>query len=115
MQEWFLAHYDVLKDFSAPVLTVIGFIITIAIAVAGFQSFERWRREQIEGRRIEVALDLLALSYESFVFDTIRSPMSFEYEWKDMQKLPTETDQQWGQRGTIFRGKATDSEQQRLF
>lgn len=103
MRDWLIAHYEVLKDFSAPVLTVIGFIITITIAIAGFKSFEKWRREQIEARRIEIALDLLALTYESkYVFDGIRSAMSFEYEWKAMQKLSGETDEQWRQRGPYF-------------
>jgi hypothetical protein len=35
------------------VLTIIGFAITIAIAIGGFRTFGRWKRELIE-RRIEL-------------------------------------------------------------
>src|SRR6266566_3290864 len=66
-------------------LTMIGFIITMAIAVGGFRTFARWKKERIEEKRIETAIEALALVYESkFIFDLIRSEMSFGYEWKDM-------------------------------
>jgi hypothetical protein len=66
-------------------LTIIGFIITIAIAVGGFRTFGRWKNEKIEEKRIETAIEALALVYESkFIFDHIRSEMSFGHEWKDM-------------------------------
>jgi hypothetical protein len=64
------------------VLTIAGFLITIGIASAGFRTFERWRREKIEEKRIDTAIEALALVYESkFVFDNIRSAMSFGHEW----------------------------------
>jgi hypothetical protein len=66
-------------------LTIIGFIITIAIAVGGFRTFGRWKKEKIEEKRIETAVEALVLVYESkFIFDHIRSEASFEYEGKDM-------------------------------
>jgi hypothetical protein len=66
-------------------LTIVGFIITISIAVGGFRTFSRWRREKIEEKRIDTAIETLALVYESkFIFDHIRSEMSFPYEWEDM-------------------------------
>src|SRR5262249_11775350 len=66
-------------------LTIAGFIITIVIAIGGFRTFNRWKREKIEEKRIETAIEALALVYESkFVFDHIRSPMAFGYEWADM-------------------------------
>ena len=66
-------------------LTIIGFSITIAIALGGFRTFGRWKKEKIEEKRIETAIEALALVYESkFIFDHIRSEMSFGYEWKDM-------------------------------
>jgi len=66
-------------------LTIVGYIITIAIAVGGFRTFGRWKKEKIEEKRIETAIEALALVYESkFIFDHIRSEMSFAYEWKDM-------------------------------
>jgi hypothetical protein len=57
-------------------LTVIGMAITTTIALAGFRTFGRWRREKIEERRIELALEALSLAYESkAVFGHIRSPL----------------------------------------
>jgi hypothetical protein len=46
-------------------LTVVGFGITTVIAFSGFRTFGRWKREKVEERRIEIALDALALAYES--------------------------------------------------
>jgi len=66
-------------------LTIIGFLITIVIAVTGFRTFGRWKKEKIEEKRIDTAIEALALAYESkFIFDHIRSEMSFGYEWEDM-------------------------------
>jgi hypothetical protein len=71
-------------------LTVIGFIITLVIAVFGFRTFDRWKREKLEERRIEVAIDALAAAYKAkFVFEIIRSPMAYSNEWADM-------DESWG-------------------
>ena len=85
------------------VFTIIGFLITVGIAVGGFRTFGRWKKEKIEERRIEIALETLAITYESkYIFDAIRSPMSFEYEWKDMPRLEQETDAQWKQRGPFY-------------
>ncbi len=84
-------------------LTIVGFIITSVIATSGFRTFNRWKREQIEERRIETAIEALSLAYESkYIFDAIRSPMSFGYEWKDMPKEPVETDAQWDKRGPFY-------------
>lgn len=69
-------------------LTVIGLLITLGIAAVGFRSFEKWKREKIEERRIDIALEALALAYEAgFIFDSIRSPMSFEGEWADLKGI----------------------------
>jgi hypothetical protein len=66
-------------------LTCLGLLLTLGIAVGGFRTFQRWKREKIEETRIGVAIDTLALMYESkFVFENIRSEMSFPYEWQDM-------------------------------
>jgi hypothetical protein len=75
-------------------LTIIGFIITIAIAFGGFRTFGRWKREKLEEKRIDTAIETLALVYESkFIFDHIRSPMSFGYEWQDMPAKPGDSEQ----------------------
>jgi len=55
---------------STQLLTVIGFLLTGAIAVVGFRTFEKWKREKLEEKRIEIAFEALALGYEAgFVFD----------------------------------------------
>jgi hypothetical protein len=103
MQGWFVAHYDAFKDFAGPALTLLGFAITIGIAVAGFRTFDRWKKEKIEGKKIEVAFDALAMCYESkHIFENIRSPMSFDYEWKDMPKAAGESDVSWNRRGPFY-------------
>jgi hypothetical protein len=84
-------------------LTVVGFAITIGIAVSGFRSFRRWQREQIEQHRIETAIEALALVYEAKdVFDYLRSPMSFPSEWNDMPASFGTTDQQRSARGPFY-------------
>lgn len=66
------------------VLTIVGFGISIIIAVAGFRTFERWRREKIEERRIEVGIDALAIAYEAkFVFQAIRARLIQPHEYDD--------------------------------
>jgi len=66
-------------------LTIVGMAITVIIAIGGFRTFARWKREKIEESRIEVALKGLALAYESvIVFDEIRSPLRSDFEWEKM-------------------------------
>ncbi len=87
----------------AQLLTLIGFAITITIAGFGFRSFRRWRREKLEERRIEIAFEALAMAYESkYVFEDIRGPMSFPYEWADMPEQTGETDQDRQARGAFY-------------
>lgn len=84
-------------------LTIIGFVITILIAIAGFRSFERWRKEKIEEKRIDTAVDALVLIREmKWVFENIRSPMSFDYEWKDMPEMPGENEDKRRSRGPFY-------------
>ena len=65
--------------------TIIGFIITVVISICCFRTFEVWKKEKIEEKRIGVAIDTLSLVYESkFIFDYIRNEMTFSYEWSDM-------------------------------
>jgi hypothetical protein len=75
-------------------LTIIGFIITVAIAIGGFGTFGRWKREKLEEKRIDTAIETLALVYESkSIFDHIRNEMSFGYEWQDMPEKQGESEQ----------------------
>jgi hypothetical protein len=84
-------------------LTIIGFVITICIALGGFRTFERFKREKIEERRIDIALEALSIAYESKgVFDAIRNPGAFPYEWADMPRWQGETDNQWNARATYY-------------
>lgn len=87
MQEWFVAHYVVLKDFSGPALTVVGFAITVTLAIVSFRTFDKWKQEKIEENRIDVALKTLAIAFESvIILDEIRAPLRHEYEWDKMPK-----------------------------
>jgi len=84
-------------------LTILGFLLTGSIAAFGFRSFERWRMEKLEERRIDVAIEALALAYEAkYVFQEIRSPMSFDYEANEMPKWEGETEQQYNSRKPYF-------------
>jgi hypothetical protein len=86
-KEWFHLHYQVLKDFAAPSIALLGLLLTAGIAIAGFKSFGRWKREKIEERRIEVALDALAIAYEAgFRMEAIRSRFPRESELVDERK-----------------------------
>jgi hypothetical protein len=83
--------------------TIIGFVITSVVAVGGFRTFDRWRREKIEETKIETAFDFLAIAYESkYVFEAIRSPLTFDYESKDMPKFPGESDSEYKRREPFF-------------
>lgn len=85
------------------VFTLVGFAITIAIAIGGFRTFARWKREKLEERRIEIALEVLAVAYESkYVFDHIRTPLSSENEWSDMPRQPGDTDDEYRARGPYY-------------
>jgi hypothetical protein len=68
-------------------LTIIGLLITITIAIGGFRTFERWRKEKLEEKRIDIAIEALALTYEArFIFDSIRSEMSSYYNGRTCRK-----------------------------
>lgn len=84
-------------------LTIAGFVITISIALGGFQSFARWQRQKFEEKRIDTAVDALVLIREmKWVFENIRSPMSFEYEWKDMPETLGDSEDLRRQRGSFY-------------
>jgi len=86
-----------------PLLTLLGFAITIGIAVFGFRTFGRWRREKLEDKKIEMALEAMALAHECrYVFASIRNPMSTANEWSEMPRAPQETDEHWRRRGPYY-------------
>jgi len=84
-------------------LTLIGFAITIGIAAGGYQTFSRWKRQKIEERRIETAIDALALAYESkIVFQPIRSGFASNVDYKDMKGIDGESEDQTSRRGSFW-------------
>jgi hypothetical protein len=101
--EWFSMHYEVLKDFAGPTVTLLGFGVTAIIAYFGFRNFERWKREQLEERRMEVAFQALKVAYQStFVFEHIRSPLVESYEWADMPQRPGDSEDKRAMRGSYY-------------
>ncbi|MCK1335759.1 hypothetical protein IVB38_06855 [Bradyrhizobium sp. 38] len=76
--------YEVFKDFTAPLVALAGIAVTGTVAALGLRSFSKFKREKIEERRIEVALDALTLAYESkFVFQAIRARAIGSHEYED--------------------------------
>jgi hypothetical protein len=82
---------------------IAGLVITVSIAIGGFRTFGRWKKEKIEEKRIDTAIDALALTYESkFIFDNIRSGVVFVGEYDDMPRRPGDSDQMWEKRGSYY-------------
>jgi hypothetical protein len=68
-------------------LALLGMGLTAGIAYFGFRTFDRWKREKIEERKIETAFDALALAYESkYVFEHIRGFVIRPHEYADMPR-----------------------------
>jgi hypothetical protein len=86
-----------------PLLTIVGFFVTIGVAYFVFRTFERWKREKIEEKRIDIAIEALELAYDcQEVFEIIRSPGSFGSEYADMPRKDGEDDAEWHQRGPFY-------------
>lgn len=84
-------------------LTCFGLIVTGGIAICGFRTFDSWKREKIEERRIDIALDALSISYESkTVFGRIRNPNGFEGEWAQMPIRKGESPEHRASRGASY-------------
>lgn len=84
------------------VFTLFGFMITIGIAASGFKSFNSWRREKIEEKRIDVAIEALSLVYDSRrVFNHIRSQAT-AFDFEDMPVKPGEDVNDRFMRGIYF-------------
>jgi hypothetical protein len=80
-------------------LTITG----LAIAFQGLRTFGRWRREKIEEKRIEVAIDALAAAYKSkHVFEYVRGRLTQDHEYQDMPEVAGEPERERKQRGTLF-------------
>jgi hypothetical protein len=84
-------------------LTLIGLAMTLFISILGLRTFEKWKREKLEERRIEIALDALSMAYQAKdVFESIRRPIVSSHEYEDMPEIPEEADDARGARGEPF-------------
>src|SRR4051812_27248391 len=84
------------------VLTIIGFLMTGGIALGSFRTFDRWKREKIEEKKLEIALEALSAAYEAqMIFEDIQRPFIGAYEYADM---PTEglTEKQTKARQSLY-------------
>jgi hypothetical protein len=103
MRDWIVAHYAVLKDFSAPAISFLTLVATVVLAAIGLRTLKRWRQEQLEGRRIEVAFEALEIAYKAkYVFAQIRSPLIEGYEWADMPHAAGDTEDRRSRRGCYY-------------
>jgi hypothetical protein len=76
--------YGIAKDFAAPTVALIGIIVTGWLAFAGLKTFGRWKRERLEEKRIDVAIEALAIAFEArLVFDDIRARFTRTYVYAD--------------------------------
>ena len=83
--------------------TIVGLVMTGCISIAGLRTFDKWKREKLEERRIECALDALSIAYHTkHIFDYVRSPMSSSYEWEEMPGKPGEPEERRAKRGEYF-------------
>jgi len=84
-------------------LTIAGLLLTGTVSAFGLRTFGKWRRETIEGRRIEAAVDALALAYQAkWVFENIRAPITYEYEYEKMPERAGEDENSRSARGRYF-------------
>jgi hypothetical protein len=67
-------------------LAIFGLLITVCVSAASLRTLAKWRREKLEGAKIDAAVEALALAYEAqFIFDEIRAPLVRAHEWKDLE------------------------------
>ena len=45
--------------------TIAGLLMTGGFAIAGLRTFDKWRREILEEKRIDIAFEALSIAYES--------------------------------------------------
>jgi hypothetical protein len=92
MRDWLIAHYDVLKDFAGSAVAACALIATTTLAIAGLRTFGRWKREKIEEKRIEIAIEALAIGYEAqLVFERVRSRIVRDFESEDIGRNSGDT------------------------
>src|SRR2546430_364987 len=58
-------------------LGVAGLLLTAVLGGLGLRTLDRWRRERIEEKKVDLAMDAISLAHESKgVFEGIRSGVS---------------------------------------
>jgi hypothetical protein len=84
-------------------LAVGGLVLTGVLGGFGLHTLNRWRREKIEEKKIDLAMDAISLGYESRgVFEGIRSPLISGSEWDDMEVIPGEDPRERARRGSYY-------------
>ncbi|MFZ1922328.1 MAG: hypothetical protein WAU57_11930, partial [Xanthobacteraceae bacterium] len=84
-------------------LTILGLMLTGVVSGLGLRTFGKWRRETIEARRIDAAVDVLSLAYQSkWVFENIRGPIVYAYEYDEMPGRSGESEDERSIRGKYF-------------
>jgi hypothetical protein len=84
-------------------LMIAGLVLTGMVSILGLRTFGKWRRETIEARRIEAAVDALSLAYQTrWIFENIRAPIIYPYEYEEMQERPGEPEDRRASRGKYF-------------
>jgi hypothetical protein len=84
-------------------LGVAGLLLTGTLGFFGLRTLDRWRREKIEEKKVDLAMDALSLAYEAKgVFESIRARMSSSSEWADMEEIPGEDERERRRRGSYY-------------
>lgn len=80
-----------------------GLLLTAAIGGFGLRTLNKWRREKIEEKKVDLAMDAISLAYESKgVFEGIRAPSVSTSEWDDMEVFPGEAPSERDRRGSYY-------------
>ena len=84
-------------------LGVAGLLLTAVLGGLGLRTLDRWRRERIEEKKVDLAMDAISLAHESKgVFEGIRSGVSSMSEWDDMEVIPDEDPRERDRRGSYY-------------
>jgi hypothetical protein len=84
-------------------LMIAGLALTGVVSILGLRTFGRWRRETIEERRIEAAVDAWSLAYQAeWIFGNIRAPIIYPYEYEEMPERPGEPEDRRESRGKYY-------------
>jgi hypothetical protein len=85
-------------------LTIAGLLMTGYFARAGLRTFDKWRQEILEEKRIDVAFEALSIAYESkSVFEHVRSRGFSADDYADMPDLEElETTEARQHRGSFY-------------